>query len=126
MKNTLAASLGLVAFCGFCSLSFAHHGSSAYDKEHKLTLKGTVTDFKFVNPHSVIYFDVKDPKGEVLHWVCEGGGPVSLSRDGWTKDSLKPGDEVIINLDPAKNGLPEGEFNRVWLADGKELTHVHQ
>ena len=126
MKNILAASLGLFAFWAFCSQGFAHHGSSAYDKEHKLTLKGTVTDFRFVNPHSVIYFDVKDAKGEVVHWVCEGGGPVSLSRDGWTKDSLKPGDEVIINLDPAKNGLPEGEFNRVWLADGKELTHVHQ
>jgi hypothetical protein len=114
----------MAAAFGFLIVSvpaFAHHGNAAYDEKHPVTLKGTVTEFVWANPHTQIYFDVKDDKGSVVHWSCETLSPGKLIRSGWTKNGLKPGDQITITLIPAKGGAPVGFLNKLVLPDGKTL-----
>jgi hypothetical protein len=96
---TLAATL-LV----FSVSTFAHHDNAAHDTGTSLTVKGTVTDFRFINPHCQVYFDIKNSKGEVEHWQAELTAPNKLSRAGWTKHSLNPGDEITVTGFQGKNG----------------------
>jgi hypothetical protein len=116
------------AFCamtaGFLILSnpaLAHHGNAAYDLANPITLKGTVTEFVWSNPHVQIYFDVKDGKGKLVHWASETVSPGMLARSGWTKNELHAGDEITITLGPAKDGAPIGYALKIVLANGKEL-----
>lgn len=102
--------------------TFAHHGLSAYDEKNPVTLKGTVTEFAWANPHTQIYFDVKDDKGNIVHWACETLNPARLMRAGWTRHSLNPGDQITISLIAAKSGAPVGFLRKLVLADGMELT----
>jgi uncharacterized protein DUF6152 len=114
----------LATTIGFLVVSFptfAHHGNAAYDEKNPVTLKGTVTEFVWANPHTQIYFDVKNDKGNVEHWACESLSPGKLVRAGWTKDAVKPGEEITITLSPAKNGVPIGFLHKLLLADGKAL-----
>ena len=97
-----------VVFLVAASAAFAHHGTSGYDMEKVVTLKGTVTSFNWTNPHCVVLMDVKDGQGEVKNWIIELGAPTILSRMGWSRDSLKPGDEVVAETHPAKNGATNG------------------
>ena len=99
----------------------AHHGWTAFEGDKKITLKGTVTDFHFVNPHSVIEFDVKDDKGNIQAWEGELTSPMHLIPKGWTKTSLDNGDVVTITGYPAKNGTHTLRVSKVILANGKEL-----
>ena len=99
----------------------AHHGNAAYDNDHPITIKGTVTEFAWTNPHVQIYLDVKDEKGIVVHWSVETFSPGKLIRAGWTKDAVKAGDQVSINLIPAKSGAPVGFLHKLVLPSGKEL-----
>ena len=101
----------------------AHHGNAAFDSSKKLTLKGTVTEWVWANPHCWLKFDVKDDKGEVIHWLAEETNPPGLINSGWYKDSLKVGDEVTVVLIPTKNGRPLGRVDRVILANGKVLRY---
>jgi len=112
-----------ILFCTLCIAlpAFAHHGNAAYDLDKPITLKGTVTEFAWSNPHVQIYFDVKDSKGKVVHWASETVSPGMLSRAGWVKTELKPGDEITITLGPAKNGSPVGYALKIVLASGREL-----
>ena len=122
MRNKCLISFA--AAIGFLIISvsaFAHHGNAAYDDKHPITLKGTVTEFVWANPHTQIYFDVKDDKGSVVHWGCESLSPGKLVRSGWTKDAVKVGDEIAITLIPAKNGAPIGFLHKLVLPDGKTL-----
>jgi hypothetical protein len=99
----------------------AHHGVAAYDMKTTLALKGTVTSFELRNPHSILSFDVKDDKGNVQHWSVETHNPRALVDLGWTKESLKSGDEVTVYLHPAKNGSTVGYLVKVTFGNGKEL-----
>ena len=122
MRGKLGAFV--VAVTGFVLIGtpiFAHHGTAAYDTTSRVTLKGTVTQFLWANPHTQILFDVTDEKGSVAHWSTETFAPAKLVHMGWTKDSLKPGDQITVTLNPAKNGSPVGFLLKVVLADGKEL-----
>ena len=83
----------------------AHHGfAGRYDEEHPITITGTVVELQFVNPHSQIIFETKGPKGEVQRWHAELGGANAMHREGWTKTTLKAGDEITILGPAAKNG----------------------
>ena len=93
----------VAALAVFSSPLFAHHGAAAYEKT-PVTLKGTVTDFRFVNPHCQVYFDVQNDKGELEHWRSELTAPNKLVRAGWTKRSLKPGDQITVTGPMGKNG----------------------
>jgi uncharacterized protein DUF6152 len=86
----------------------AHHGGASYDATKTVTVKGTVTDFVWANPHVFVKLDAKDDSGNTVHWIVEGQNPVSMSQIGWTKDTFKPGDVVEIDAMPAKNGNPVG------------------
>ena len=100
---------------------WAHHGNAAYDDKNPVTIKGTVTEFAWKNPHVQIYLDVKDDKGSVAHWSVETYSPGKLVRAGWNKDSVKTGDRVSINLIPAKSGAPVGFLHKLVLPNGDEL-----
>jgi hypothetical protein len=113
--------LGAAAVLLTCVALWAHHGNAAYDDKNPITIKGTVTEFDWVNPHAQIYLDVKDDKGNVVRWSVETYSPGKLVRAGWTKDIVKTGDHVSINLIPAKNGAPVGFLHKLVLPSGKEL-----
>jgi hypothetical protein len=102
-------------------LAFAHHGAAGYESSKVTTLKGTVTEFRFQNPHAQIFLDVKDSTGKVQNWILEAVGIATLSRSGWTKSIMKPGDEITVTGNPAKNGSPSMRLTKVVLASGKEL-----
>ena len=109
---------------GFFAVSvplFAHHGAAAYDTTKKLALKGTVTEWFWANPHCFLRFDVKDDKGNVVHWAVEASNPSDMVNLGWSKQSFKPGDEVTVTLEPVKNGLPIGRVEQVVLPSGQIL-----
>ena len=111
----------------FCMPSSAHHGNSAYDETVRVTIKGTVTEFVWVNPHCQVYLDVTDKNGKVVNWAVETNSPAILTRAGWTRRSIKYGDQVTIILCPAKNGAPVAYMGsgdpgtKVIFADGHEL-----
>ena len=122
MKNKLKLSLAF--FLGFlmvCGSTIAHHGNSAYDEKNPLTVKGTVTEFAWANPHVQIYFDVKDDKGNVANWAVETLSPGKLARCGWSRDSVKPGDQIAATVDAAKNGARVGFLRKLVFSDGRQL-----
>ena len=101
---------------------FAHHGTGvAYDTEKVVSLKGTVTEWIWANPHCGLLFDVTDDKGNVLHWGAELTNPHALSEAGFSKDVFEPGDKITITGHLAKSGAPRMESSRIVLADGRVL-----
>ncbi len=99
----------------------AHHGYAQFDTKTVVTFQGTVTDFHFVNPHSVVEFDVKDDKGQVRSWKGELTSPSHLGPRGWTATTLEAGDQITIAGYRAKNGAPSLWVTRIVLANGREL-----
>jgi Family of unknown function (DUF6152) len=118
-KLLLAAGL-VMALCGAAA---AHHSGAAYDMEHQQTLEGTVKTVNWTNPHItfVIEADAKDGK-PAQTWVFEVSSPGVLTRSGWTKRSLQPGDHAVFRYAPLRDGSPGGFLLRVSLPDGKELS----
>ena len=101
--------------------ALAHHGAAGYDSNKLTTLKGTVTDFRFQNPHAQVFLDVKDSSGKVQNWILEAVGIATLTRSGWTRSIIKPGDSITVTGNPAKNGSPSMRLTKLVLASGKEL-----
>jgi hypothetical protein len=126
-KRSLALCFAIVSMLLCAASVFAHHGNSAYDETVRVTIKGTVTEFVWTNPHSQVYLDVTDKNGKVVRWGVETNSPAILTRAGWTRKSLKYGDQVTIILCPAKNGAPVAYMGsgdpgtKVIFADGREL-----
>ena len=103
MRNRLSVSSAAVV--GLLLLSvpmIAHHGGAAFDTAKKITMKGTVVDWLWANPHCILRFDVTNDKGEVGHWLAETSNPADMINNGWTKQSVKPGDQISITLMPVK------------------------
>ena len=99
----------------------AHHGGSEYDMTKVVSLKATVTDFQFVNPHTLINFTVKDDSGEVIEWQGELPSPNLLLRRGWNRNIVKSGEQITIIGNPAKNGKKGMQVKRLVFPDGHEL-----
>ncbi len=114
-----AASVGLVLIA---SPALAHHSMSMYDLDRVITLKGTVTDFTWSNPHAQVHFEVQDDKGSVEKWTADCPSPRKLSRAGWTADSLRAGDQVTIIGNQAKDGSMVMRLDQVMLPSGQELN----
>jgi hypothetical protein len=122
MNNRLVCVLGVtLALLIACENVSAHHGSSNYDLSKSVSVKGTVTQFDFMNPHSAIHLEAKDDKGNAEEWLIEADSPNNLARAGWTRDSLKPGDLVTIVGNRLKDGSKIMRLQKVIFADGKEL-----
>ena len=105
----------------------AHHGTAvSYDQVKAFSVKATVTDFKYANPHPSIYFDVKDEKGNVVHWSGEiAPNAAQLQQEGWGKKrseaALTPGTEVTITLAPSRAGTPVGLINKIVGPTGESI-----
>ncbi len=101
---------------------WAHHGLAAeFDIDKPVDLRGTVTEWELVNPHSWIHIDVKDDKGQVVNWAVEGGSPNNLLRLGFTKQSLPAGTEIIVHGFQAKDGSARVVGKYVTFPDGRKL-----
>jgi hypothetical protein len=119
MKSLLAISC--IALAAAAQL-LAHHSFAAeFDASKRVTLKGTVTKVDWRNPHIYVYLNVKDDTGKVTEWACEGGPPNVLLREGWTRNSVKEGDEVAIDGAVAKDGSKRCNSRSVNLADGRKV-----
>jgi hypothetical protein len=123
MKRTLVAAAVFAIGLATPGALLAHHGANLYDTTKTVVLKdATVTKFEWGTPHNQIYFDAKNDKGELQHWVASTEpAPVMLER-GWTRRSLKQGDVVTVYMFAAKNGATVGNLQKIVLADGKELV----
>ncbi len=100
---------------------FGHHANAVFDVGKRNTLKGTVVEWFWANPHCLLRIDATDANGQVVHWVAETQAPPNMIPLGWTKQSFKPGDEVTMIVEPAKSGRPVGRILQVVLANGKTL-----
>ena len=121
MANRLSIVGCLVGVVAFSAQLFAHHGAASFDRSKMVTVTGTVTEYIWSNPHVLVKLDVKDESGNVAHWVIEAWNPVTQSSRGWTKNTFKFGDEVIVDVIPAKNNQTVGEFRGRIVINGKEF-----
>jgi hypothetical protein len=103
---------------------FAHHGAASFDTGKKVVLKGTVKEWLYSNPHCLLTFDVKGEDGKVTEWIAETQAPAVTYPAGYRKNTFKPGDQVTVNIEPAKNGQPVGRIIGVLAADGTQLGEL--
>ena len=123
MKSLLKTSLITFSLAMASGVALAHHGSSVvYDLSQHITLTGKVTEYQFVNPHVLIFFEVEGDDGTKTVWSAGLTSPNRLARsDGWTKDMFKAGDTVTISGSPARSGAPSLWVEAVSDANGKAL-----
>lgn len=111
-------ALGAAALAGPAG---AHHSFAMFDRDTQMELTGTVKEFQWTNPHTWTQLEVVADDGSVTEWNIEGGSPNGLTRQGWKRNSLKPGDVVTLTINPLHNGRPGGSFVRAVRADGSVL-----
>ena len=100
----------------------AHHSTAIYDSEHPIELAGTVVEWQFVNPHVFIVLEVVDAAtGEKKVWSVEGSNTAGLFRRGWTPNTLKPGDQIMVTVRPLRSGAAGGNYSNTRWADGKPI-----
>jgi len=119
MKTLSAVAVVLAA-----TPAFAHHSNSAFDPDKVVVLKGTVTEWRWTNPHVWIILSVDDGNGSKTVWEIEGRPPGILARNGWSKNTFKQGDVITVDFSPARDGSHTGLSSRVTLADGTVLTQA--
>ncbi len=119
--RSLALFAGVVLFLFVSHPVLAHHGTAAYDTTKLTTVKGTVTDFQFNNPHVMISVESKDDKGKVEMWTSEANSPNVLIRHGWDRDIIKKGDQITVIGYRPKNGAKTLRLQKVVLSNGQEL-----
>lgn len=120
MRRSFLMSAGFLVLAA-ASVSAHHAFAAEFDANKPITLKGTVTKMEWINPHSWIHLDVKGPDGKVVSWMIEGGAPNALLRRGFSKDSLPPGTEILVEGFQAKNGTHKANGRDLTLPDGKKL-----
>jgi hypothetical protein len=123
IKSHLLVVLGAAVLLALVSRpALAHHGTAnVYDNSKAVEMKGTIVMFEWTNPHNQIHFDVTDANGKVTRWIAATEPPQVMLERGWTRRSLKAGDQVTAYVFVAKNGAPVGNLQRIVLADGKQL-----
>jgi len=102
----------------------AHHSFAMFDQEHPMEIAGTVVEFRYTSPHSFILVDVKGKDGASAVWNLEGPSPSILARDGMSAKTLKPGDELVLTIDPLRSGAPGGAWAliKTKFKDGRPIS----
>lgn len=122
MKHLQVIVVAVCVWCGAAQAPSAHHAFAAeFDGNKPITLRGVVTKMEWVNPHSWIHLDVKEPNGTVKKWMVEGGPPNALLRRGLSRSSLLAGTEVVVEGFLSKDGSNRANGRDVTLADGQKL-----
>lgn len=124
MKTTLSP-LAMLALSALLTTqaTYAHHSFAVHFVENEIvSVSGTVTGFRFSNPHGILSFEVKKDDGTLEQWRAETNSPNVLRRRGWTKDSLKAGDTITVDGFPSRDGTPYMRVSKVTFADGHELV----
>ena len=124
MRLPFKAGIAVMGFLSLAATLAAHHGTSNYETTAKtITVNGVVTEFVWSNPHVYVLFDVKDDQGKVVHWAGEMNSPSVLRNAGWSKTTLKTGDQITVTLRPNKAGTPVGLLSRAnMIVNGKLLA----
>jgi hypothetical protein len=120
----MATMKSCVIFCSalVAVAASAHHNPAAhYIVDGRMEIEGVVTEFRAVNPHTRIYFDVTNEQGEVEQWMAEGDSIINLRRAGWTNDEFQPGDRIHIVGRPSRNGSRMVEWTSIMRPDGTEV-----
>src|SRR5215467_12016322 len=118
--HSFLLTLGFLAISS--SIIMAHHGTAGvYDYTHRITTKATVTEYIWHNPHVQIYFSLKNDKGEEQTWGVETASPGNMLANGWTKNTFKPGDQILVSFVPAKGDRAFGICPRFVLPDSRVL-----
>lgn len=117
----LAWATGLSLALIVSAPALAHHGTAAYDTKNVVTVKGVMTEFRYINPHVQLFFEVKNDKGELEKWQAELTAPNKLSRAGWDKNTLKPGDAVTASGYVSKNDPHTMWINKLIGPTGEQL-----
>ena len=120
-STAVLAGLALAATSGVAA---AHHSFAMFDMEHPMEISGTVKEFKFVSPHTLLTVTVKGADGVAKDWILEGGAPGMLVRDGFTSKSLQPGDEIKATINPLHSGAEGGSYApaQVKFKDGRPVS----
>src|ERR1700704_3953940 len=127
MKNLLVSLILIFSILLISGPLVAHHGEANYDTTKVVSVKGTVTDFRFINPHVQIYLDVKNDKGEIEKWAGEARSPSMLGRiGGWDKKTIKVGDVISASGHRTKNGSNFLRLMKIVLPDGREMPNLWQ
>jgi DNA/RNA endonuclease YhcR with UshA esterase domain len=120
--RTVARVVGILLALAAAGPTAAHHSfATQYDADQPVTLTGVVTKVEWMNPHARFYVDVKDDGGNVTNWNLELASPNVLTRNGWSRTSLKEGDEVTVEGSRARSGANMANARTVTLADGKQV-----
>jgi Family of unknown function (DUF6152) len=117
-RATWALIAGLVCAA---SPATAHHSTAIYDSDNPIELAGTVVEWQFVNPHCFIMLEVTDSDGTKRVWSLEGGNTAGLFRRGWTPNTLKAGDEIVVTVRPLRSGSPGGNYSNPRWTDGSPI-----
>lgn len=113
VSKKILALAGVAAASMAGSPAIAHHSFAMFDGQKIRTVEGTIKEFQWTNPHVWIQLLVKDSSGKLVEWSIEGGPPNALSRSGWKRTTLKPGDKATVVIHPLKNGNPGGSLRGV-------------
>jgi hypothetical protein len=115
------AFLAVAAFIGLAAPAYAHHSFAAFDQTRKVEISGVVKEFQYTNPHSWLMLTVEKEGGGSQVWSIEMLSPSVLSRMGWKKNTLKPGDKVKAMINPVRDGSPGGNMVTIVRADGTKI-----
>jgi hypothetical protein len=126
MKARHIASLTAAALTCFTAASYAHHSFAVhYDAKKIVTITGIAKAFRFTNPHGILELEVKTDKGETQRWTVETTAPVYMQRRGWSRNTIKPGDRIVVEGWPARDGSHLMRIRKVRLPDGTELGQTN-
>jgi hypothetical protein len=119
MKFAYALAAGAAVL--FAASAQAHHSFAMFDRTTNISLEGTVKEFELTNPHSWLYVEIEQDDGGLAEWTIEMGSPGGMGRAGWEADTVKPGDQITVEIHPLRDGTYGGQYIEAVLPDGRVM-----